>query len=70
MSNNTSQENKSRSCSDPFTAVREHKDVIEDIAAGSGPDAHVARLLLALERGEEPNPDDVIRLCDGPDQQE
>jgi len=51
---------------DPFAPIRKHEDTIEEIAAGNGPDAHVARVLLALKRGEEPNPDDLNRLFNGP----
>jgi hypothetical protein len=55
---------------DPFAPIREYEETIADIAAGNGPDAHVARVLLALERGEQPNPDDLERLCTGPGQQD
>lgn len=32
---------------DPFAPIREYEETIADIAAGNGPDAHVARVLLA-----------------------
>ena len=46
-----------------FDRVREHEDAVAEIGAGNAPDAHVARVLLALAQDEQPNPDDLDRLC-------
>jgi len=44
--------------------ILEHEDAVAEIASSSAQDAHVARVLLALARGEDPNPDDLERLTE------
>lgn len=48
----------------PFEDLREHEAALKDIGASNDPDAHVARVVLALMRGEEPDPTDVSKLTD------
>lgn len=52
---------------DPYDRFREHRRALEAIGAGSDPDAHAARIILARLDGREPDPDDLAKLSQGDD---
>jgi hypothetical protein len=64
MPNNGGRDNKSPSeqAGNALTRLREHETALKEIAGTNAPDAHVARVLLALARDENPNPADVEQL--------
>jgi len=64
MLNNGERDNKSpaEQTRDALTQLREHEAGLEEIASTNASDAHVARVLLALARDEDPNPADVEQL--------
>jgi len=49
---------------DPFTDLRQRKETLREIGASNDPDAHVARVVLALMEGEEPDSADVNKLTE------
>jgi hypothetical protein len=49
--------------SSPFTPIEEHAEKIQEIGNSDAPDAHIHRVLLALSNGEEPNKEDVKKIC-------
>jgi len=48
----------------PFEDLREHEAALKEIGASNDPDAHVARVVLSLMHGEEPDPSDMSKLTE------
>ncbi len=45
-----------------YAHIREYEEYVAEIGASNSSDAYIHRVMLALARGEDPNPDDLNRL--------